>query len=664
MIELGRYCLVGALILCAYGFVAGFWGGYSKQLPFIRSSERAVVANCVLCLVAAICLWVLIFQDQFQVRYVAMISSRNQPALYKFTSLWGQQSGSLLFWALILSVFSTIFVVQNRKRNRALVPYANGVLMASSLFFGILLNFAANPFQLAPQVPADGVGLNPLLQNSYMVIHPPALYLGFICLNIPFAIAMGALLSGELNTTWIGATRRWGIVGWCFLTFGIALGGMWAYEELGWGGYWAWDPVENASFMPWLVATAFLHSIMITEKKGMLKAWNFVLIVLAFELTIFGTFLTRSGVIESVHSFALSNIGPFFVTFLAVTSLFGMFMIFYRSGELQSGKKMQSFLSREFTFLLNNWLFVSICFAVFWGSIFPVLSEWVTGEKITAGAPFFNKVTAPLWLALLILTGVCPLIAWRKASAKNFRRNFVYPIVGGALAGLVCLSLGIHAALPLILFSSAGFVAMTIFFEFYKGARARQAIRPSSFIPALVDLTVMNKRRYGGFIIHSGIVLVFVGITASSFFDLDQFFTVRVGESFSLGRYTMVYRGMSEHRDPEKDVFSARLDVSVHDSLVGALRPEKHIHHTTQDQPQTEVAIRTTPRDDLYVALSTWDEETATFHVFVKPLVMLIWTGVAVMVLGGLFVLIPNQAKAVARVLRRPAVEEIRDEAA
>ncbi len=664
MIELGRYCLVAALILSAYGFVAAFWGGYSKQLPFIRSSERAVVANCVLCLAAAICLWVLIFQDQFQVRYVSMISSRNQPALYKFTSLWGQQSGSLLFWALILSAFSSIFVFQNRKRNRALVPYANGVLLGSSLFFLILLNFAANPFQLAPRILEDGVGLNPLLQNSYMVIHPPALYLGLISLNIPFAIAMGALLSGELNTTWIAATRRWGILGWCFLTFGITLGGMWAYEELGWGGYWAWDPVENASFMPWLVATAFLHSIMITEKKGMLKAWNFVLILLAFELSIFGTFLTRSGIIDSVHSFALSNIGPFFIVFLAISGLFGMFMIFYRSGELQSEKKMQSFLSREFTFLLNNWLFISICFAVFWGTVFPVLSEWVTGEKITAGAPFFNKVTAPLWVALLILTGICPLIAWRKASAKNFRRNFIYPIVGGVVAGLVCLTLGIHAVLPLILFSSAGFVAMTLFFEFYKGARARQAIRPSSFVPALVDLTVMNKRRYGGFVIHGGIVLVFVGITASSFFDLDQFFTVREGESFSLGRYSLVYQGMSEHRDPEKDVFSARLDVSVQGNLVGGLRPEKHIHHTTQDQPQTEVAIRSTPRDDLYVALSTWDEETATFHVFVKPLVMLIWIGVAVMVLGGLFVLIPDQRKAVARVLRRPAAEEIRDEAA
>ena len=658
MIELGRYCLAGALLLCAYGCITAFWGGYQKRISFVRSSENAVLANFVLCLTASVCLWLLIFQDQFQVLYVSMVSSKNQPAIYKFTSLWGGQSGSLLFWVLILSFFSTVFMVQNRKRNRALVPYANGVLSACTFFFLILLNFAAKPFELSGKVPLDGVGLNPLLQNPYMIIHPPSLYLGFICLTVPFAIAMGALLSQKLDTTWIAATRRWGIVSWCFLTFGVSLGAMWAYEELGWGGYWAWDPVENASFMPWLITTAFLHSIMITEKKGMLKAWNFVLILLAFELTIFGTFLTRSGVIESVHSFALSNIGPFFITFLIVSSLFGLFMIAYRAGELKGWKRMQSFLSREFTFLLNNWLFVSICFAVFWGSVFPILSEWVTGEKITTGAPFFNQVTAPLWLALLILTGICPLIAWRKASVKNFQRNFIYPTIGGVLGGLICLGLGINATLPLILFSSAGFVSMTIFFEFYKGARARQVIRPSGFLPALVDLAVMNKRRYGGFVIHAGFVLVCVGVTASSFFDVDRFFTVQEGDSLALGRYALVYKGMSQHRDPEKIVFSARLEVSRQGTLLGELRPEKHIHHSQKDQPQTEVAIRSTLRDDLYVALSTWDENGATFHVYIKPLVVWIWIGVGVMIFGGLFVLIPDQKKAVAKVKERSAIKE------
>ena len=646
MIELGRYSLIAALFLCGYGILAAFWGGYRKHLPLVRSSENATIATLGLCLVSSCCLWGLIFQNQFQVRYVALVSSINQPAIYKFTSLWGSQSGSLLFWTLILAAFSAIFVFQNRTRNRALVPYANGILLASCFFFLLLLNFVAPPFALHSPVPPDGAGLNPLLQNPYMIIHPPSLYLGLICLNVPFAIALGALFSGDLRTTWVTATRKWGVVAWCFLTFGITLGGMWAYEELGWGGYWAWDPVENASFMPWLIATAFLHSIMITEKKEMLKAWNFILIILAFELTMFGTFLTRSGVIESVHSFALSNIGPFFVGFMVITSLMGLYLLTYRSTQLQRKGEMQSFLSREFTFLLNNWLFVSICFAVFWGTIFPVLSEWVTGEKITVGPPFFNQVTAPLWLALLILTGVCPLIAWRKATFKNFKRNFIFPIIGGLGAASICLILGVRELLPLMLLSSAGFVALTIFFEFYKGAQARQAIRPSAFVPAVIDLATMNKRRYGGFAVHVGVVLVFVGITVSSFFGVDRFFTVQDNESFSLGPYSMVYRGLSERRDPEKDVVGAPLEISRNGEIIGTLLPEKHVHHTAQDQPQSEVAIRSTLQDDLYIVLSTWTEGSATFHVYLRPLVMLIWIGVAIMVLGGLFVLVPDQKKA------------------
>jgi len=309
---------------------------------------------------------------------------------------------------------------------------------------------------------------------------------------------------------------------------------MWAYEELGWGGYWAWDPVENASLMPWLIATAFLHSVMITEKKGMLRIWNFVLILLAFELSIFGTFITRSGVISSVHSFALSSVGPFFVSFLAISSFFGVFWIVYRSKELHSEQRMKSFLSREASFLLNNLLFVSICFAIFWGTVFPILSEWIQGEKITVSAPFFNAVNLPLGLALLILTGVCPLIAWRKASAKNFRRNFITPLLVGFICSVAVVAAGVRDLIPVLFFSACGFVAMTLINEFYKGARARQTIRPSGFLLALRDLTLMNKRRYGGFIIHIGVVLVFVGIIGSSFFQSEELFTVQRGEVYFL----------------------------------------------------------------------------------------------------------------------------------
>ncbi len=662
MVELGRYCLLACLILCGYGFFASIWGALKGSRAFVRSGENAVLANFGLCFAASWCLVQLLLTDQFQVEYVFGYSSLNQPDIYKFTAFWGGQSGSLLFWALILAFFSAVAVWQNRRRNRDLMPYTTAVLLGTSFFFALLLVYASSPFELLPRAPADGQGLNPLLQNWYMTIHPPMLYLGYICLTVPFAFAMGALISGRLDTTWIPVTRRWGLVAWCFLTFGITLGGMWAYEELGWGGYWAWDPVENASFMPWLVATAFLHSIMITEKKGMLKMWNFSLILLAFLLSIFGTFITRSGVISSVHSFALSNLGPFFVVFLAVITFVGLFWMFYRSAELRSELKMQSFLSREASFLLNNWLFVSICFAVFWGTVFPILSEWATGEKITVSAPFFNQVTAPLWLALLALTGICPLIAWRKATWKNFRRNFVYPVVGGLLTGGTALAVGVRDWWAMLFFSAAGFVLLTVFFEFYKGTRARQAIRPTNAITALIDLTAMNKKRYGGFVIHLGAVAVFVGITASSLFGVEKFFSVQPGGQFSLAGYTLQFDQLLQRDDPEKTVILAPVEVYKGDSLIGKLSPEKHLHHKS-NQPQTEVAIRSTITEDLYVVLSDFDQTGAvTFHLYVRPMVMVIWIGVAIMVLGGLFNLIPDRKRATAVVARTR--EEVRDEEA
>jgi cytochrome c-type biogenesis protein CcmF len=663
MIELGQYCLFAALILCAYAMGTGALGGMRRSLPLIRSAENAAVAAFAMLLVSSISLWYLLLNDVFAVEYVAQFSTARMPAAYKFTAFWGGQSGSLLFWALLLSFFAFLVVVQNRTRNRELMPYVVSVLMGILLFFTVLLNVATSPFVRLAQVPPDGQGLNPLLQNAYMVIHPPMLYLGFIGLSLPFAFALAALMRGKLDTTWIRTTRRWTLVSWIFLTFGVTLGGMWAYEELGWGGYWAWDPVENASFMPWLIATAFLHSVMITEKKGMLKIWNFILIVLAFELTIFGTFITRSGVISSVHSFALSNLGPFFVVFLATSTLFGVFWIYYRAGELRSEKRMRSFLSREASFLLNNWLFLSICFAVFWGTVFPILSEWVRGEKISVSAPFFNNVSMPLGLALLILTGVCPLIAWRKASFKNFRRNFLYPLAAGFATGMIAVTLGVRGLVPLVFFSACGFVLATIVFEFYKGARARQVIRPTGFFTALKDLTVMNKRRYGGYIIHAGVVLVFFGIIASSFFRIEDDFNVREGDFFQIADYTLAHKGLSQRSDPEKEVVMAKLDVLKNGRKIGEVQPEKHFHHKGE-QPMTEIAIRSTLKEDLYVVLAGWEEDgqVTSFHVFVNPFVQWIWIGVGIMVLGGIFVLFPNSKPYAAAAI--PIEEEAKDEAA
>ncbi len=663
MIELGHYCLVASLLLCCYGVVAATVGGIRENLPLVRSAENAVIAHFVILSVASVCLWYLLLTDEFLVEYVAGYSARDIPTAYKFTAFWGGQKGSLLLWAMVLSLFSVVAVIQNRNRNRDLMPYATAVLLGTILFFMILLNFATNPFETLQVRVADGRGLNPLLQNIYMIIHPPCLFLGYVGLTVPFAFAMGALISGKLDTSWIRTVRRWTLVAWIFLTFGITLGGAWAYEELGWGGYWAWDPVENASFMPWLIATAFLHSVMITEKKGMLKIWNFILILTAFELSIFGTFVTRSGVISSVHSFALSNIGPFFVIFLAISTLFGVFWIIYRSGELRSEQRMRSFFSREASFLLNNLLFVSICFAIFWGTVFPILSEWVTGEKITVSTPFFNQVNLPLGLALLILTGICPLIAWRKSSLKNFQRNFLIPLAVGLVSGVIVALLGVRSWIPLLFFSASGFVAATMLYEFYKGSRARQTIRPTSFLTALLDLTLMNKRRYGGFIIHLGVVLVFVGIIASSFFSVEQFFTVSPGEQFSFGDYTLTFKALTEKKDPEKDVVLAHVEVWRNGEQIDELFPEKDFHHKSE-QPMTEVKIRSTLREDLYLVLSGWDEQgRATFHVFINPMVQVIWIGIGVMVLGGIFVLFPNAKRGPPVALKKPR-EEVRDEAA
>lgn len=664
MVQLGYYCLIASLLLCAYGMVASAWGGRRGFLPLIRSGENATVANFVLLVVASVCLWYLLLTDAFYVEYVAGYSAAAIPTRFKFTAFWGGQKGSLLLWALVLSLYSMLLVLFNRHKNRVLMPYANAVLQGCSFFFTSLLIFATNPFETLAFTPADGQGLNPLLQNRYMIIHPPMLFLGYIGLTVPFALGMAALMSGRMDTAWMKTTRQWTLAAWVPLTLGFTLGGMWAYEELGWGGYWAWDPVENASFMPWLVATAFLHSIMITEKKGMLKVWNFVLLLLAFELSIFGTFITRSGVVSSVHSFALSNIGPFFVVFLAVSTFFGLFWIFYRSPQMRSQQRMDSFLSREASFLLNNWLFVSICFAIFWGTVFPILSEWVQGEKISVSAPFFNRVNWPLGLALLVLTGICPLIAWRKASWKNFRRNFLYPLTVGLLTGGVLLGLGMRNGIALAFFSGCAFVAMTILFEFYKGARARQAIRPSSFLVALKDLTLMNKRRYGGFIIHAGVVLVFVGIIASSFFSQERLFTVRAGERFTVGDYTLEFQGLQQRRDPEKDAVFAPLTVFRGEEVLATLVPEKHFHHKSE-QPVTEVAIRSRFKEDLYVVLSGWEQNgEVTFHVFLNPLVQLVWLGILVMALGGIFVMFPNRKPAAAAAARPSKREEVKDEAA
>jgi len=509
--DVGYLILVSAMLLSAYGAVVGFWGGKTRNTRLIASSFNAIYAVCALAVVAAGILWYGLLADQFQLSYVWNHSERALPVFYKFAALWGGQAGSLLFWVLLLSIFSVAVALPNRNRHQVLMPYVNAILLVTSLFFIMLLVFAANPFDRVGFIPADGQGLNPLLQNYWMVIHPVMLYLGFVGLAVPFAFAVAALISRKLDNEWVRTVRRWTLIPWMFLSAGIIMGSQWAYMELGWGGYWAWDPVENASFLPWLTATAFLHSIIIQEQRGILKVWNISLIWATYFLVILGTFTTRSGVLESVHSFARSEVGPFFLVFLALV-LFGFFwLLITRLSLLHSEQPMDSFLSREGAFLANNWLFTGIAFATLWGTFFPMFSEILTGEKISVAAPFFNKVNGPLFLMLVILMGVGPLMGWRHTSRQALRTQFLYPTIAGVLIGVVAQVFGQNG------FASAGlavcaFAAATIVQEYVKGLQARRRTQGEDIFTAMGNLWARNGRRYGGYIVHLGIVCIGVAL--------------------------------------------------------------------------------------------------------------------------------------------------------
>jgi cytochrome c-type biogenesis protein CcmF len=646
MTHLGTLALYLAFVLTLYAIATSLWGAWQRRNVWVASGMHAAYAvfGCIVVAVAAL-LQALVTRD-FNVEYVAAYSSSTLPLRYTVAALWGGQKGSLLFWTFLLTFFSTIVHVQNRAKNRELMPYVTATLMIITLFFLGLLCFITPPFERLTFTPREGSDLNPLLQNYWMTIHPPSLYLGYVSASVPFAFAMAALATGKLGDVWIRTTRRWALLSWFFLSVGNMLGGRWAYEVLGWGGYWAWDPVENAAIMPWFTASAYLHSVMIQEKKNMLKVWNMVLVILTFALTIFGTFLTRSGVISSVHSFTQSGLGPYFMAFLILVIAVSVGLLFYRLPELKSENELDSLLSREAAFLLNNWVLVGLAFATFWGTIFPVLSEWVRGVKITVGPPFFNKVNGPLGVLLLFLTGVGPVIAWRRASAKSLRRNFSVPLFGGCAAGILFFVLGYHNYYAVVVFSLAGFVLGTIGSEFYRGARARQAMLHEGSVQALSRLVGKNPRRYGGYIVHIGIVLIFIGVAGSSFFKIEKQVSLKPGQTLEAGRYTLKYTGIKNSEDAHIASQAAEVEVSSGGQYLTTMHPEKRLYKR-QNQPTTEVAIRPTLRDDLYVVMGSYDEPSGlvTLQVFVNPLLSWLWIGGLTLVLGTCIIMAPNPAE-------------------
>ena len=613
------------------------------------SGQRAALAVSLLSFFATIILTQLLMTSNFDVDYVAHYTSQETPLIYKFTALWAGQSGSLLFWLFILSLYAIIAILQNQRSQLKLMPWVMIVLVTVQLFFLILVNFITNPF--APTetdfVIANGLGLNPLLQNATMAIHPPMLYLGFVGFTVPFAFSIAAMAQRDMNALWMRTVRQWLLFVWLMLSIGVMLGGWWAYQELGWGGYWAWDPVENASFMPWLAGTALLHSVMIQEKKDMLKVWNMVLIIITFTLCIFGTFLTRSGVMSSVHSFTASSLGPIFLGFVFFILVVSFGLMSRRMQLLRSKKRIESFSSRESGFLFNNVVFIVMCFAVLWGTLFPVISEAVRGTKITVGAPFFNQINIPIGLVLLCLTGIGPLLVWRKTSKQSFIRNFTTPVIAGLVMALVLYITNIRGYV-LISFSLSVFVLTTISLEFARGIRSRITVHKENPLTAFWRLLRKNRSRYGGYIVHVGIVFMFIGFTGHAF-DSEKEFGLKKDETNHLSGYTFVLQNIREEERPNHYAWIADLHVSdASGKEIVMLHPEKRIYfHRNPDperrQPHSELDIYSTMKQDIYSIFNSVDLENgvAYLKIMINPLVNWVWFGGFIFVLGTLVALWP-----------------------
>ena len=656
--EIGQAAIFLSVLSCLWAIAFLSVGLRMRNPNAIQSGRNAVIATFILISISTGALIYGFVTDDFSMRYVVEVSSAAQPLFYKITALWGRMSGSLLFWLWILTVVGAVVVWQNRQRNEethdTLADHALIPIVIVQLFFTVLVTGLIegiyNPLArfLDGQVAADGQGMNPLLQTPLMAIHPPTLYVGWIALTVPFAFAVGALTSGRIGSEWILRTRRWTLFSWIILTLGIALGGNWAYKELGWGGYWAWDPVENASFMPWLLGTAYLHSVMIQEKRNMLKLWNILLITLAFQFTLLGTFITRSGIITSVHAFAQSDIGPYFLGFILASTAGVIGLVVYRWNRLKSANRLESLLSRESAFVLNNWLLVGLTLIILWGTLWPVISEAINGEKSSVPETFFNKVVIIPGLLLLFLTGAGPIISWKKITANNFRRLFVFPLliglVGGALTWAFLALKGYTFPLYSVLCSFAAvFVCVAICAEFYRGAKLRAKRQETSFLNGLNLLIQRNKRRYGGYIIHIGIVILYIGIMGSKGYFLLESEPLALGQSMEVGKFQLTMKDSFQKEYANYRRTGVVFDVKKDGKHIGTMEPALHLYHKTgQGEPETkESAIRHFGMNDLYIALGNVPPDIMTgglanVQVYHNPLIRVVWIGIAVMVLGGI----------------------------
>jgi cytochrome c-type biogenesis protein CcmF len=652
--ELGRAALVVTLGLSLFALVAGATAAFQGRRRLAQSAQNALVAAFVSTGVAAAVLLTALLRNDFSFEYVARTTSRALPTSYTISAFWGGQEGSLLLWLLILTGFGTAAVRLNRRWARDLIAWAVPVFAAVASFFAFVLVAVASPFD-TQAAPPDGAGMTPSLQNPYMLAHPPLLYLGYVGLTVPFAFAIAALLSAQLDERWLIATRRWTLFAWAALGIGQLIGAHWAYVEVGWGGYYAWDPVENAALMPWLAATAFLHSVMIQEKRGMLKVWNVLLVILAFCLSLFGTFLTRSGVVNSIHSFAQSPIGGWFLAFIGITVAVSLALVFIRLPLLRSPTKLESPISREAAFLYNNLLLLALCLAILWGVVYPMLSEAVRGEAVVLGRSYYDFFLRVFGLPLLLLMGIGPLIAWRRASLRSLVTTFRWPTLVALVTGVVLLFLGAGSSIPgLVAYTFSAFVIATIAIEFGRGTRARKALGASNWLTAFTSLIARNRRRYGGYVVHAAVVLLAIGVAGSNAFDSVAEAKLKRGESMRIGDYTLTYRSLSEHSGANATEIRAHLGIERGGKDLGTLEAGKNAY-TIEQQVSNEVGIRSDhlTGEDLFVIAEQIDPNgTVYFRVFVKPLVNLIWIAGVVFLLGSVIALWPDgreQRRLVAR---------------
>jgi len=652
MASLGSFLLYLSFVVCAYAIAASVAGARrGSRRPIDRGGLGAFHLIAALMTAASAVIVYAFVTNDYSIKYVQHYSDRVQPLFYKITSYWGGLDGSIMFWVFLLAIFGSLAVHVNRQRHRELVPYVVAVISGVQLFFLFLMIVHKNPFDtFLLDVPADGRGLNPLLQNIYMVVHPPSLYVGFVGMTIPYAFGMAALISGHLDDSWLRAVRRWTMMSWLALSLGLVLGMIWAYEELGWGGYWGWDPVENAGLLPWFTASAFLHSVIVQERRGMLKVWNVSLVVTTFFLTIFGTFMTRSGVVQSVHAFGEDReLAWMFTVFMVTILTFSFGWVIYRLPLLKPRYDMDSWISREAAFVANNWILLISALLVLFGTMFPTISEALRGNRLTVGPPFFNRWMAPIGLILLGLTGVAPLLAWRRSSLLSLRDQFLWPVVATVVVAGAMVGLGVRVWSSGICFALCAFVFATLAQEFVRGTAVRKQATGTDVLTAMIGLVTRERRRYGGYIVHLGIVLMFLGFAGEGF-KIDQQMLLKFGQEATVGHYTVKNLGVKVTDDSQKQMVTGHVAVSEDGKTLGTLHPARWFFRKHEDQPTTEIAIRRTVAEDLYLVMPAYElsDQSMSLQVVINPLVNWIWAGFGLMVLGTGIGLLPERAYAFA----------------